>query len=134
MITATTIHTYSFSKHERLCSATAIETLFATGSSKNGRPLKLIYAPNTDATNKVVIVVPKRNFKRANKRNVLKRRLRESYRLHKHLLNNVEPKYNIALLFTAREEADYATIEKSTIALLTHLSNVITTIIKLEKL
>lgn len=125
MITLTPIHSYTFSKHERLCSATAIETLFATGSSKNARPLKLIYQPNTDTSNKIVIVVPKRNFKRANKRNVLKRRLREAYRLHKHLLSNVQPKYNIALLFTAREETDYVTIEKSTIELLQHLSTVL---------
>ncbi|MEQ1733239.1 MAG: ribonuclease P protein component [Bacteroidia bacterium] len=125
MITPTPIHSYTFSKHERLCSATAIEALFTTGISKNARPLKLIYQPNTDTSNKIVIVVPKRNFKRANKRNVLKRRLREAYRLHKHLLNDVQPKYNIAILFIAREETDYVTIEKSTIELLQHLSTVL---------
>ncbi|MBC7412882.1 MAG: ribonuclease P protein component [Bacteroidia bacterium] len=127
MTTSTT--SYTFSKHERLCSATAIETLFTTGSSKNVRPLKLIYQPNTDASNKIVIVVPKRNFKRANKRNVLKRRLREAYRLHKHLLNDVQPKYNLALLFTAHQETDYATIEKSTIELLLHLNTIIPSIV-----
>lgn len=112
---------YTFGKHERLCSATAIEELFTVGKSKNNAPLKLIYALNTITNHQVVIVVPKRNFKRANARNLLKRRMREAYRLNKHHLDFLAQKYNLALLFTGRDAKDYATIETSVVFLINHL-------------
>ncbi len=121
MILDAPIVNYTFSKCERLCSATAIEELFTAGKSKNNAPLKLVYTPNTINLHQVVIVVPKRNFKRANARNLLKRRMREAYRLHKHELNFLTQKYNLALLFTGREAKDYATIETSVVFLIKHL-------------
>jgi ribonuclease P protein component len=124
--TSTTI-SYTFNKLERLCSPIEIDQLFENGISKNARPLKLMYCANAHAMSKIVIIVPKRSFKRANKRNVLKRRMREAYRLNKHLIQTIAPHYNIALLFVAKEPADFATINASVITLLTHLSNVVTT-------
>jgi ribonuclease P protein component len=123
MTNATTIPS-TFNKLERLCNPIEIDKLFECGASKNARPLKLMYYANTHAMSKVVIIVPKRSFKRANKRNVLKRRMREAYRLNKHLIQNIAPHYNIALLFVAKEPADFATINKSVIELLTHLTTV----------
>jgi ribonuclease P protein component len=58
--------------------------------------------------------VPKKFFKRANKRNLLRRRMKESYRQAKHdLAREATQKgvaLNIALIYTSKEISDYNTI------------------------
>ncbi len=64
--------------------------------------------------------VPKKAFKRAVDRNVLRRRIREAYRLHKIelyklLKNNTlhsDKRFAFMVLYTAKEEMSYAEIEK----------------------
>jgi ribonuclease P protein component len=74
---------------------------------------------------KVLISVSKRRFKRAYKRNLLKRRIREAYRLNKHLLipllesNNVN--IAIAFVYLPTEIWDFKSIEKAMQELLTGL-------------
>lgn len=77
-------------KTERLNSRLLIERLFAGGSkSLPAFPLRIVYMPvENDAlpTVSLLISVPKKRFKRAVKRNRVKRQVREAYRLHKSLL------------------------------------------------
>ncbi len=76
-------------KTERLCSKKLIEELFKKGSSVYLYPFRLQYLLRTDGEveyPQILFSVSKRNFKRANRRNLVKRRLREIYRLHKHEL------------------------------------------------
>lgn len=50
-------------------------------------PVRLIYLPVTDIdSHQLLVSVPRRNFKKAVDRNLLKRRMREAYRQHKHLI------------------------------------------------
>ena len=64
--------------------------------------------------------VPKKAFKRAVDRNVLRRRIREAYRLHKielykFLKNNAlyaDKRFAFMVLYTAKEEMPYSEIEK----------------------
>ena len=75
-------------KSERLCGLTAVGNLFEHGKSVSVGCLRIKYLLREDAAapSRIVVSVPKRSFKRAVKRNLLKRRIRESYRRQKGLL------------------------------------------------
>jgi ribonuclease P protein component len=108
---------FTFTKIERLCSKKAIDELFASGKSKTQFPIKLIYKPvefESPFPVRAMFVVPKKKHKRANKRNILKRRMREVYRLHKHLLYNVlgENKLDVMFIYLSNESLEYVDIEK----------------------
>lgn len=81
---------YTLRKAERLNRLTLIEKLFSGGSkSLPAFPLRIVYMPIDDETAptiSVLISVPKKRFKRAVKRNRVKRQIREAYRLNKSIL------------------------------------------------
>ncbi len=65
----------------------------------------------------VLFSVPKKFHRRANKRNTLKRRVKESYRLQKSIILNVEgapaQAYDIALVYSTKEVHSYKTIDNA---------------------
>ena len=76
-------------KNERLCGLTAVGNLFEHGKSLSVGCLRVKYLlleGSSGEPARIVVSVPKRSFKRAVKRNLLKRRIRESYRRQKGLL------------------------------------------------
>ena len=77
----------TFKKEERLCSKKAFENLLSSGSSSFLFPLKVIWI-KTDYPlphpAQIAFAVPKRRFKKAHDRNLIKRILREAYRHNKH--------------------------------------------------
>ncbi|WP_316796955.1 ribonuclease P protein component [Pedobacter agri] len=77
---------YTFKKEERLCSRKHLDLLFKNGSSFLLYPFRISYIFIDEPTvvqAQVVINVPKKRYKRAVDRNLLKRRIREAYRLNK---------------------------------------------------
>ena len=74
-------------KSERLCGKKAMETLFGQGKGMGSGCIRCRYLfREGDAPSRIVVSVPKRLFKRAVKRTLLKRRLREAYRRQTGLL------------------------------------------------
>ena len=64
-------------------------------------------APDEAGSSRIVVSVPKRLFKRAVKRNLLKRRIRESYRRQKGLLGG---NFDILFIYTSPEVLPYEVI------------------------
>ena len=104
----------TFSKHERLKSTKLIKELFEKGSSFYLFPFKVIVMQNPDdqiRSHQVLISASKKNFKRAVDRNLIKRRIRESYRLNKNLLPQ-SPRLIIAYIYNAKEILTFAQIQE----------------------
>ncbi|MBQ6291706.1 MAG: ribonuclease P protein component [Bacteroidales bacterium] len=104
--------TQTLSKRERLSGKTAIGTLMKKGRWGSAGSLKYcVMTPGGDEVTRIMVSVSKRNFKRAVKRNLLKRRLRESYRTQKELLCGAGP-VDLLFVYNSKEIIDYATIRE----------------------
>ena len=118
----------SLSRAERLRSLSAIRRLFGEGQSGFVYPFRYNFLIHTDASSaseesmihsseyvKIMFSVPKRFHKRANKRNLLKRRSREAYRLNREpMINHLSSRglsVELALVYSAKECHSYKTIE-----------------------
>ncbi len=101
----------TFPKIEKLKSKKTIEALFAEGKNLREFPIKLIYlkTPFEDGAHfKVGVVAPKKKFKKAVDRNLIKRLLRESYRLNKSLIfNNIEGNYAFLFLYLGHKAPSF---------------------------
>lgn len=81
-------------------------------------------AADREAVSSVLFSVPKRFHKRANKRNLLRRRVKEAYRLQKSLLGESHSRgYHIALIYTTKENLEYEKIRKSVEKILTQITS-----------
>ena len=70
--------------------------------------LKKSSADGEGDPNSILVSVPKRLFKRAVRRNLLKRRIREAYRTQKQLLPGNG--YSIMILYNSKEVMDFEVI------------------------
>lgn len=106
-------------KSERLSSLAAVRRLFQDGVSGFVYPFRytVIVEKSTSPTVEVLFSVPKRNHKRANKRNLLRRRTKEAYRLNKSSLWSVTTERGVAvdmaLVYSSKEVLPYKTIENA---------------------
>ena len=109
---------FSFHKSERLCSKRIIDALFAGGSkSMSAFPLRVVFMPvPVEAPAPLVSIlvsVSKRRFKRAVKRNRVKRQIREVYRKNKlQLLDDLQSRgQRLAIAFIYLSDELVATAE-----------------------
>lgn len=108
-------------KPERLNKKKIIEKMFAGGSrSFSIFPLRVVWLPveELDVQASILISVSKRRFKRAVKRNRVKRQIREAYRMNKPILldsdalNKKEYRLAIAFIYLADELMDSTLVEE----------------------
>ncbi len=115
----------TLTKSERLCGAVTVAELFEHGKGITAGCLRCKYLvrEGSEDLSRIVVSVPKRNFKRAVKRNLLKRRIRESYRRQKALLGSG---VDVLFVYTSREVLPYEAVYADMTAALTaiaHASN-----------
>ena len=92
---------FTLSKDERISWKRHIDLLFASGESFIAFPFRIIYLALEEempAQVSIMVSVPKKKFKRAVKRNLIKRQAREAYRLQKYDLIDPLAEKNKSLL------------------------------------
>ena len=119
---------FQFPKKQKICSHYAIERLFANGKSISEKPFRVIwnFEENRDNVSlKSLIVVSKKRVKSAVERNIVKRRIKEAYRIQKKKLelfletNNLQ--LNLAIIYQEEEIIDYKSLEQKINLLLNRL-------------
>ncbi len=127
---------HTFSKAEKLCSKISIDLLFQSGESFVVYPYRIVYKElpeeiEQDSPAAMFVSVAKKRFKRAVKRNLLRRRTKEAYRLNKGELLSVLTQENkrlaIAILYLEREIKPYSYLDGKMKEMLKQLATKIST-------
>lgn len=110
---------YSLSKSERLCSQTLFDELLTSEFSFVKYPFRVVFKDSSQPgpfPARIAISVSKKKFKRAVKRNRIKRLAREAYRLNKPGFHQQIPEghtVDLLLIYLDKELPSYAKTEKA---------------------
>lgn len=110
-------------KKEKLCSVTAIEQLFSAGRSDNSGevhsvmayPWRCVWRCNSRRElqcPKFLISVPKKRLRHAVDRVKMRRRMREAYRLSRHMMPMDTP-VDMVIIYVADTLTDYAAARRA---------------------
>ena len=120
---------HTFSKDERLSSRRMISRLFAEGSTFHLKPFRVTWMmeqPGGPSPVQLLISVPKYNFRKAVDRNLIRRRIREAYRMNKQVildsLHGNGRQMVLCITYTAKEIVPFGLIQEKIILLLQRLN------------
>lgn len=120
---------HSYPKAEKLKSKKLIDSLFVEGKSVKAFPLRLVYLESEllamDIKVQAGVSVAKRNFKLAVSRNRIKRLMRESYRLHKHLIDTKGTTFAMLFIYTGHKEVSQKDLHKAMVKILNRFNDAI---------
>jgi ribonuclease P protein component len=109
----------TFTREERLRSRKAIESLIKEGTTYFSYPLRITWKITSYPQQypiQIAFAVPKKRYKRAVKRNRIKRLLRETHRLNKHtiyaFLAEKNINLNILVVYIGEDILPYHDIDK----------------------
>lgn len=108
---------HSLPRTQRLHSLGAVRRIFESGESGFVYPFRYVFfaEPDNAPSTEVLFSVPKKFHKRANKRNLLRRRTKEAYRLQKQIVGGVNHTTNLdlALIYSSKEVLPYKTVSNA---------------------
>ena len=114
----------SLPRSERLRSLGAVRRLFECGESGFVFPFRYVWyaEPDTEPSVEVLFTVPKKFHKRANRRNLLRRRTKEAYRLKQIVRNGATVNLDLALIYSSKEVLPYKVIANAVRKILEHVA------------
>jgi ribonuclease P protein component len=119
---------YKLTKNERLHSEKLIKELFDKGSSFFLHPFKVLLLDmpvEEDGTVQVLFSVSKKKIKKAVKRNFIKRRMKEAFRLNKNELKNISKNRKlIGLIYVSADVDTFQNIEKKTLKVIDRINSI----------
>ncbi len=128
MGTSPDLQSCRFYRQERLKHKKSIQRLFSEGKTKKFFPLALYflqYEPEEIPFHKLLVSVPKKHFKKSVVRNKIKRRIREAYRKHKHIMYNKTGglPFLLGYVYISKNVHSYKSIEEQVINSIQYLLN-----------
>jgi ribonuclease P protein component len=125
---------FTFNKEEKLCSQKLIGEMFISGNTFLCYPLKVVWLDSIGNSSpfpaQAAFSVPKRSFNRAHDRNLIKRQIRETYRLRKHSLHELlelrNRKIGLMIVYIAKEKTEFHQIESAMTKVISRLDKEIT--------
>lgn len=104
----------SLPQSERLRGKIRIDNLFNNAKGVLSYPYRVLFTPNGTEKSVIMVSIPKRKFKHAVDRNLLRRRTREAYRLNKSILSQTSNNkgLDIAFLYIGDKKEEFAYLQK----------------------
>tara|TARA_Y100001934_G_C11963355_1_gene590576 strand:- start:89 stop:460 length:372 start_codon:yes stop_codon:yes gene_type:complete len=122
---------FSFHKQERLNNKKRINKLFSSGKFFSQEPFHIYWLETKQETSiiELLVSVPKKNIKLAVNRNIIKRMVKEAYRLNKKALheqvNREKKSFSVAIIYMNNKIPSYLYVEKKIKLILERFTTII---------
>ena len=113
---------FGLTKNEILTKQIHFDELYSSGQFRAYFPIGIQYKKSCNGETKVAFKVSKRKIKKAVVRNLLKRRMKEAFRINKNILHKTTTGWLVSFVYLTTEEKKYTLIEAKVCEALRFLS------------